>query len=181
MQMPLWAIGATMAAGTAVSAISSVAQGNAQANADKYNASVATLDQNIANQNAANATAIAATQESDVKYKAGLQLGAEKAAAGASGADPNSGSPLALMTDTARQTTLDALRTRYQGQLTSINDQNQALGYGYQAQLDNYDASQAQAGGLLKAGASILNGATSYGMWQARYSAGGGEGGSYMV
>jgi len=152
-----------MAAGTALSAFSAIQQGNAMASAERYNAS-------IEEQNAANARAVAATQESDIKYKAGLQLGAEKAIAAASGADPNEGSPLQLMTDTAQQTTLDALRAKYQGDVGATNFLNQA-------QLDRYNAAQDQRSGLLKAGASILNGATSYALYSSRYGAGGGTSG----
>lgn len=142
-----------MAVSAAVAAASAIQQGKAQSNAASYNAAVEANNATLA-RNAATA------QATDVQYNAQRLLGTQKASAGAAGVDPNQGSPLDIMTDTAARTTLDALRVKYGGQVQSGN----LLA---QSSIDRYQAGQYETGGFLQGGSRILNGLSSYA--SARY------------
>lgn len=93
-------------------------QGQAAENAANYN-------NQVAQANAKASTDAAAVNEEDAAYRAKLLLGTEKASAGASGVDPNEGSPLAVMDTTTQQSTLDALKIRYGGATQSAAWVNQ--------------------------------------------------------
>lgn len=132
-------------AGAGIAAYSAVQQGNAAKAANDYNAAVA-------RNNALQAKEAAAGNESTAARKASFVLGAQRAGAGAAGIDPNQGSPLSLMTDTAQQTTLDALRIKYGGD-------TQSAAYLNQGALDVASGRNAQAAGNLGGAATILGGA----------------------
>lgn len=166
------------AASAALGAFSAIQQGQAQAKADSYNASVASSNAAVLRNNAAQAQEVAAQNETDTQYQATRLLSTQKAAAGAAGVDPNSGSPLEVMSSTAMHTTLDALRQKYQGDLEATNYLNQA---GFQQDQANYDSwmgAQARNQSYVRAGASILNGASTYALYSSRF--GGYGGGGYM-
>lgn len=152
----------TIAGGSALSSLSAIQQGQAQAKADSYNASVADANATVLRNNAAQAKEVAAQNETDTQYQASRLLSTQKAAAGAAGVDPNEGSPLEVMSATAMHATLDTLRQRYQGDLEATNYLNQA---GFQQDQANYDSwmgTQARNQSYVSAGASILNGASTY-------------------
>jgi hypothetical protein len=132
-------------ASTAVSAASSIAQGNAAKSAANYNAAVARQNADIAR---ANAAADAAKQERQGRLLAGRQ----RAAIGASGITAE-GSPLEVMADSALESELDALTTRYRGEL-------QARSYGQDATLQGMRGDAAQQAGYIGAGTSLLLGAS---------------------
>lgn len=109
-------------AAMAVSAVSSIAQGQAagaQANAAAANAA----------DNARTARLQANAQEEIQRRQNALRMGEIRASAAESGFDPSSGSLLALQTKSAAEMELDALTTRYEGELQSISFQNQAASY----------------------------------------------------
>lgn len=137
-------------AGSVISGIGAIQQGNAANTAGQFNAGVLT-------NNAAEARAAAAGQEQDMALRTARTIGTARANAGASGVDPNTGSPLAVVTDIAQRGTLDALRLRYKGALESDADLNQAS-------IDRYQGAQAQQAGYFKAASSILTGASNFGM-----------------
>jgi hypothetical protein len=136
---------AAMVVAAAVTAYSTVQQGNAAKASEDYNAAVA-------RNNALQAQQAAAGNEATAARRSQLILGTERAAAGAAGVDPNSGSPLNLMTDTAQQTTLDALKIRYGGA-------TQSGAYLNSGTLDIYQGNQAAAAGRLGATSTILSSA----------------------
>lgn len=136
------------AVGSVFSAVGAIQQGQQAQQAYNYNAEVAANNATVA-RNAA------AAQEQQKALETTRLIGTEKAAAGASGVDPNTGSPLAVMTDTAQRGTLDALRLRYQGTLQSNADISQA-------QLDTYSGTQAANAGYLKAASTVLTGGSNY-------------------
>lgn len=146
-------------AAAAASAVTAVSAGQQAASADKFN-------QQVAQNNASQALQTAAANEADSKYRATFLLGKQRAAAAASGVDPNSGSPLDVMTETAQQTTLDALRTRYTGT-------TQAQGFTAQAGLSGFQAGNASTSGYLRAAGSLLNGAAIYAGRTTPYDNGG--------
>lgn len=137
------------AAAGLVGAVSAIGQGQSMAAGASYNAKVAEA-------NAIQARNAALLNTENAAYRAKLLLGGQKAAAGASGVDPGQGSPLALMSETAAQTTFDQLKIKYQGDVTATADRNQAA-------LDRFYASQYSSTGFLRAGASLLTGLTGFG------------------
>ena len=147
-----------MAAGTALSAVSAIKQGQAQSNAANYNATVA-------NQNAANAASQAAAASDLQTRQAEKQMGAEVAAYGAAGVDPSSGSPAEVLSNSAQMATLNNLTTQYNYKL-------QGIGYQDQANLDTSEASSATSASYLSAAGDIAGGVSkAYG--QGMFSNGG--------
>jgi hypothetical protein len=128
-----------------VSAAGAIAQGNAAKSAANYNAAVARQNADIAR---ANSAADADKQERQGRLLAGRQ----RAAVGASGITPE-GSPLEVMADSALESELDALTTRYRGEL-------QARSYGQDATLQGMRGDAAQTAGYVGAGADLLSGAS---------------------
>lgn len=105
--------------GAGLGAIGSIAQGNAASAVGEYNAQVA--------QN--NATA----ERQRAAYEAGMTrdrvrrvMGAQKAAFASSGLDIQSGTPLAVFGDTAKQGELDVLARLYGGEAAATAYQNDA-------------------------------------------------------
>jgi hypothetical protein len=136
-------------AGLATSAVGSIAAGNAANNAANYNAAV-DRNNSIQAQNAADAQSV--VQDQNTKAK----LGAQKVAYAASGVDPNTGTPLDVMTNTAVQGKLDALTLRYGGQVQGLRDQSAAT-------IAEYQGQQAQLAGDLNAGSTLLTGGAQVG------------------
>lgn len=118
------------AAGTAVSAIGSIAQGRAGAAADTYNAQAAQVE--------------AQAKETAQRADAARHIGAQRAAIGKSGAS-FVGTPILALAESASQAEIDALNTRYTGER--------------QADLYKASASNRRTQGMIGAGASLLSGA----------------------
>ena len=136
---------AAVIGGTALSANAAMQQGNAAKQTANYNAAVS--------RNNATATEMASAAESDRKnLDARRLLASGVAAAGASGVDPNSGSPLEVVADLAGQAKLDEELARWQAR-------ERAKGFGNQATLDTYTGRQAARAGTINAGATLLSGA----------------------
>ena len=135
-------------AAVAASAVAGVAgaiqQGQAAKQTANYNAQVS--------RNNAIGTEQAAAAESDRKsLETRHLLASGVAAAGASGVDPNSGSPLEVVADLAGQAKLDEELARWQAR-------ERAKGFGNQAALDTYTGRAATRAGTINAGASLLQG-----------------------
>ena len=134
-------------AAAGMQAIGSIQQGNAQKQMADYNA---TVEQ----QNAIQARNAAAANMTQQAYQTSRIISAQKAAAGAAGVDPNSGSPLDVMTDTAARGAYEQLKTKYQGQLSANYDISQA-------NLALYQGNQAQSAGYMRAlSGSLMTGAS---------------------
>lgn len=129
---------------TALSAVGMVQQGQAQAQASRYNAQ-------IAEQNAVQARQKAAFDEQMRREQLERVQGAARAAIGKSGSD-FSGSALDVMAQNAAAAELDALAIRYGGEV-------RAAGAESQARLDRFQGDQARTGGYFGAGARLLQGA----------------------
>lgn len=133
------------AAGAATSAIGAVRSGNDQASALKYNALVE-------NQNA-EATRRQGQAEAEQKgSEVTRRMADARAAIAASGIDPNSGTPLELMSDMATQGELSKKLITYQSELS-------ARGLSQQAQLDLVNARNAKTAGYLNAASTVLTSA----------------------
>lgn len=146
--MPWMAIvGVAMAAASAVTgAIGSIQKGNQAAAADKFN-EMALL------QKAETDKSVAAAQAGQQQLQTRGMVAAEQAAYGAAGVT-TAGSPLLVMADTARQGSLKAALTQWQGQTQANTDTNQAALYSMQA-------NQARSSATLGAGMTLLTGASS--------------------
>lgn len=133
---------ATVAA-AGVSAVGSIMQGNAQARADNYNAEVE-------KQNADSARAAAAAQAQQTERDNARKMGQITAAYGASGIDPNQGSPLDVMADMADEGELSKRLVLYQGEVD-------ARAAGQRATLDTMQGKSAQTAGYISAGSTLLS------------------------
>lgn len=135
----------TTAAGTAASAMAAQNQAKAASNTANYNA--------VVSQNNAIATEQAGAFEAEranLAHRRAIASGV--AAAGASGIDPNSGSPLEVVADMAGQAKLDEELGRWQ-------TRQRAQGFSNQATLDVYTGRAARAAGTLNTAGSVLSGA----------------------
>ena len=135
--------------GAVTGAAGALSTGQAQYDMSEYNAAV-DANQAIASQQAAE------FEETQHRAKLTRLLSSQKAAAGASGIDPNTGSPLSVMADTAEQGELDALAIRYGGQVGAYRANSQA-------ELDKMQGKAARTAGYYGAGASLLTGASRLG------------------
>lgn len=135
-----------MLAASAVSAVGAIASGNAQAAALEGEANQARMNARIASQQAG-------AREDMQRRENALRLGEQRAAMAQSGFDPSSGSALTLQGQSAANAELDALTTRYEGQL-------QALSFNTQAANLKRSASSARTTGYLNAAGSLLGGAS---------------------
>lgn len=148
-------------AGAGVSAYSAYEQGQSQKASMAYQAQVAKNNQAIADQYAQMELAKGRQMEETKRLATAQQEGAIRAAAGASGLDPNSGSPVRLQEDTARVGEEDALTIRANAARAAYGYRVQGLNYGAQAGLDEMASADAARGGALGAFSSILGGASS--------------------
>lgn len=131
----------------AVAAIGAVNQGNAAAGAAKYNATMAKA-------NASAARYQAAEEEKRLRVASRKQIGAMRAAYGASGV-AMTGSPLDVLEESAYTAELDALNIRHAGEL-------RALGLNAEAKLQGYYGRAAQVSSGIGAASSLLRGGYDY-------------------
>jgi hypothetical protein len=137
------AIGLTVA-GTAASAYGMIRQGQAQAEAARYNAQIAQQNAQIAQ---AQGEAAAESQAREAQRKQGAAV----ALYGAAGVDAGSGSPSDVLADNIRNATLDHETIKWNAGL-------KAQGFGQQSALDRMAASSAMSGALIGATAQLLSG-----------------------
>lgn len=138
---------AAMVGTAAVGAASALSAGNQQSAMHKYNAAVQ-------NNNALSAERAGAAEADRMDRQHRQQIASGVAAAGASGVDPNSGSPLEVVADLAGQAKLDEELVRWQAR-------ERARGFAAQAATDTMQARMAKTAGYMNAGSSILSAFTS--------------------
>jgi hypothetical protein len=156
------------AASTGVATYAAYEQGQQQQAAGKYNAKVA--------QNQALAAQQAAGMRADIlRDRARRVESTNLARAAGGGIVPTAGSPLFVMADNAMQAELDAQRAQYGGKVD-------AMGYESQADLYNFGASTAGQAGTLRAGSTLLSGASSAAsLYRPRGTSGGVDPGSVQA
>lgn len=137
-------------AGTAATAYGQIQQGKAAEKAAEYNAEVA----NMQAKDAINRGNIEAEAQ---RTKEAKVAGAQRAAAGASGAVVDSGSFADVVLDTVTTGERDAQTIR-------TNAMRQAWGLESQADIDLYSGRQAKAASQTAAAGTLLTGASSVGM-----------------
>ena len=147
--------------GGVVSGIGAMQQGQAQADAARYQAQVARNNEIIAEEQA-NAT----RQEGAIKaqmedQKSAQLIGKQDAILGASGVDMESGSALAVRQSQAGLARLDALTVRSNAEKKAWGFDVEASNQRAQQQLDYMKASAAEDAGQLGMFSSILGGASS--------------------
>lgn len=143
-------------AGTVASAAGSIYQGQQQAAASEFNASVARQNAQISQQRA--------DAEADRHRRQIARLmGAQSTAFAASGVT-GAGSPVEVLADTAAEGALDERLIRYGGALD-------ARAFETEARMEEFQARQARIGGFVGAGTALLTGG-------ATIAGGGGFGGS---
>lgn len=157
-------IAALTVAATGLQAFGSIQQGN-------YQAAVARNNQIIANRAADDATERGIEAERQQRMKTQQVLGRQKAAMAANGLDISSGSPVDILSDTARFGEYDALTIR-------SNAEREAYGYRTQAAQYGAEAKMAKRSGYLNAAGSLLTGASKVGS-QFSGMSGGSAFGSY--
>jgi hypothetical protein len=162
--------GASMITGLA----GTVMQGEASAQSASYMAQVAANNQKIAQQNANMAIEQGAIKEEAQREATGAQIGRARAAYGAMGVDPNSGSALDVRSSAAEMGELNAETIRYNSHVEAWNDINQANSFGAQSQLYQSQEGWDTAGSILGGASTVSN---KWLQWQL-YGGGGGDYGS---
>jgi hypothetical protein len=154
-------VSATLAAGTALKAVGALHSGYSQSAQAKSQATAAEFNRDLANQNAATTSAQAGLREEQMRREARQVQGAQRAAV-AEGGTGFVGSNLDILNQDAVTASLDALNTRYEGQLQSTGYRNDAITQDYQAKGFKKQAKAAKVGAWLSAGSAIIQGASSY-------------------
>lgn len=151
------------AAGAAVSAIGTIAQGQATANAANYSAQVAANNAKIAGQNAEYAIASGQQKAFNTSLKNAARFGAIKASQAAGGVDVNSGSAVDVQKSERALGQLDAETVLNNAQLTAYGYRSQQTSFLAEEGLDRAKAEQAPIGADIGAGGGLLSSASSLG------------------
>lgn len=163
------------AAGTAATVVGQQQAGQASANAARYQAQVADNNAILAQQKAQQETAAGEQRAANEALKTRAQVGAIKAAQGASGVDVNDGSAVDVRSSAAELGQLNALTTRANAENQAYGYQTAATSYEAQADLDRSRASSAISGANAGAWGSLLSGASSVGKQYAKWQQVGGS------
>lgn len=155
--------------GGAVGAYGDIFQGDAQANAYKYNAAVASQNAQVAQENARLAGESGTATAAAVSLRNMQNMGQIKAQQGASGLDVNSGSAVDVRASAKELGTLDAYNARVQAVREAYGYETQAHNYEAEATLDQYQADISQEASYFNAAGTMLgaasNAANSYTSW----------------
>jgi hypothetical protein len=143
-----------LVASAATAAVGAVAEGQAQkeaykaqANVNEYNAKVSDMNAQIARNNAS-------VREEAMRRKSRQILGQQRGALGQAGIEM-SGSALDIVQQSTTMAELDALNTRYEGDLQARGLIATAAGERYQAAANRVNAKNAQTASFIKAGAAV--------------------------
>ena len=152
------AVAANMAAvGTLISTVGAIQQGQAQSAQANFQAGVARNNAIIAQQQATRATQQAAIDEQEFRRQQSDLMASRQALMGGLGVS-GAGSPLAVSSDFAGESELNALRIQNQGQVTSNRLQQEVMNQQSQAGLFGMQARQAQTGSYFRAGGTLFSG-----------------------
>jgi hypothetical protein len=151
------------AVGAATTAAGTLESGSATAASDAYQAQVAANNAKLATQQSKldiQSGEIAAVNQG-LKTKAAV--GQEKAAQGASGIDPNTGSAVDVRAGTEEMGLTDSLTIRSNAAKKSYEDEVTAASDTAQGQLDTFAGAQATEGADIGAAGTLLSGASTVG------------------
>lgn len=153
-------IGQTLLGGL-TSAFGSLFKGDAEKQMYDYQAGVARLNAQIAQQNSAYALQIGEQQAQGVGLQGGQRMGQIKAAQAASGLDVNSGTAVDVRASQKEWTGIQTAAVRSSAAKTAYNYQVQSVQFGAQAQLDTLAGQNARSAGMIGAASSIVGTASS--------------------
>lgn len=140
-----------------LSAFGSGGSAAASAESGSYQAQVARNNQSIANSNA-DLAVIKGGQQVDISQQRTAQtIGAQRAGAGASGVDVNSGSPLRAQEDTARIGAMDAQTIQNNAARSAWGFKTQATNFGNEAAIDSAKGDQGAIASLIGGGANFAD------------------------
>lgn len=157
----LGALGISEGVGTAIAAIGTLWQAGAQASAASASADIAEQNAKLAEQQGFAELQRNRLERDRISRQAKRIQGTQRAAYGASGLDPNTGSALELQADTEYQAAQDIALVRYQAELKKWGFDSEAVNYRNQAKQYRAQGSNAMISGILGAGSSILTGNSS--------------------
>lgn len=149
---------AVSAIGTAVSAASAMAQGEAAQQAGNYNAQIAAQKANESMAASSRAVSMANIQAQQKRTQAN-RFAAEQRVGFLRAGVALSGSANDVLSDTATQGNLQAASTEYAGLMDSYNLRSGARDLQAQSELDIAAGSNARSAGFMDAGSSLLSGA----------------------
>lgn len=161
VSLAAWGSIASTVIGAGTSAIGAVNQGRAQSQAAQYQAAVLRNNQAVAEWQARDAEARGRVAEQNQRMKTAQFTGAQRAAAGASGVDVNSGSAAGLQADAAMLGELDALTVRSNASREAWGHRVNAANMGANAGMLDVQAKQASQAGDWTAASSIIGGVSS--------------------
>lgn len=149
-----------MIAGAAISAVGAIQQGKAAKAAADFNAQVSRNNATIAQQDAQLEREQAQRDAYQVDRETRLRLGSITAQQGHAGG-AQAGSVLDILGDSAAQGELEKQDVIYQGELRARSHLNRASGFQNQAGLDVMQGRSARKASTLRAGSTLLQGASS--------------------
>lgn len=179
-QVPAWVGYASLGAsalGGVTGAVGAYQQGQAEAGAARYNASMARQNAAIAEQNAAIAGQSGEQQAAMQEQKTRATVGAIKAGQAAAGVDVSTGSAVDVRSSAAELGELDALTVRSNAAREAFGYRQQAVGMKAESALDEYQAETAGTAGEIGAASTLLGGLGSAASKYYAYKLQGGFGG----
>lgn len=143
--------------GTGLTAASGLMTAYGQYQQGKYQSQVAKFNQRVAQDQAADAERRGAIEEANHAQRVRQLMGAQRAASGASGVQINTGSPLAILTDTAALGSVDALTIRENTAREANAHRNQASLYGAEASNASRRGKSSAFSTVLTSGATLAD------------------------
>lgn len=151
----------TTALGGLTSAIGQLVGGEDQKQMYDYQAGVARLNSQIANQNATYSEQVGEISARNAGLSAGQRAGQIKAAQSSSGLDVNSGSAVQVRSSQKQVSDMDVASIRSSAAKTAYNYRVQGVGFTAQANMDTTAGENARSAGMLSAGSSLIGTASS--------------------
>ena len=146
------------AMGSIISTVGMIQQGQAQASQANFQAGVAQNNAIIAQQQATRARQQAAIDEQDFRRQQGDLMASRRALMGGGGVEAGAGSPLAVSSDFAGESELNALRIRNMGEVEANRLQQEVMNQQAQASLFGMQGRQAVTGSYYRAGGTLMSG-----------------------
>ena len=166
-------IGITLV-GAAMQAKGQIDAGNAAADASAYNASLARRDAEIYHAQAVDARKRGEVEEMSFRDDLSSYMGEQANSLAATGFTLDSGSPLALIADSAEAGEIDAQTIRYNAEMEAIGHENNAASALASGTIHNVQAANSKSAGRLSGATSLLSGLGSAGMSYGSYKKYGG-------
>lgn len=155
--LPMVAMVASLAS-AAVGAVGAVQQGNAAAASAKYNAQVNENNNTLALRAAEDARKRGEVEAQEHNRKVTALRGRQTAAMAASGLDVGSGSPLAILGDTAQMGALDTQTIRNNTEREALGYEAQGMNFRAEAGLNRMQGKSARQAGMIGAVGSVVSG-----------------------